>query len=261
MQTKNKKQESRSPLKSAPLRYPGQSLDEEISRRRESALDAAMLASVLIVLAALEWVRWWQDLKPNPLVYTIAALIALAYLVWRIILWRRQFRMLKLARDGERAVGQFLEELRIKGYQVLHDLVGDGFNLDHVLIGPAGVFTIETKTHRKPTSGRPKIVYDGKTILIAGHKPDRDPIIQAKAQAYWLKTLLRDSTGREFFVQPIVVYPGWFVVITAKPDAVLVMNPKALPKFLAKCSTSLSTEDAHLAAYHVRRWMRAEAEG
>ncbi len=28
--------------------------------------------------------------------------------------------------------------------------IGGNFNLDHVLIGPAGVFTVETKTHSKP---------------------------------------------------------------------------------------------------------------
>jgi hypothetical protein len=60
-------------------------------------------------------------------------------------------RTLRQGIEGEKAVGQFLERLREQRYQVFHDLVGDGFNVDHVLIGPAGVFTIETKTSSPST--------------------------------------------------------------------------------------------------------------
>lgn len=57
---------------------------------------------------------------------------------------------------------------------MFHDVVGDGFNVDHILIGPAGVFTVETKTHSKP-KGNSQIVFDGETIRIDGFEPDRDP--------------------------------------------------------------------------------------
>ena len=43
-----------------------------------------------------------------------------------------------------------LEDLRAQGYAVFHDIPGDGFNVDHALIGPAGIFAIETKTRAKP---------------------------------------------------------------------------------------------------------------
>ena len=111
---------------------------------------------------------------------------------------RRKIRQLRLARDGERAVGQYLETLRARGYRVLHDLVGNGFNVDHVLIGPTGMFAVETKTYRKPAKGAAEIVYDGERVTIAGRAPERDPVVQGKAQAHWLRDLLRDSTGRAF---------------------------------------------------------------
>jgi hypothetical protein len=43
--------------------------------------------------------------------------------------------MLMQGREGEKAVGQYLERLRARGYQVLHDIPGENFNIDHVLIG------------------------------------------------------------------------------------------------------------------------------
>jgi Nuclease-related domain len=124
---------------------------------------------------------------------------------------------LKLGRDGEKAVGQFLETLRERRYRVFHDIVGGNFNLDHVLIGPAGVFTVETKTHRKP-SGDARVTFGGETIRIDGFEPDRDPIIQAKAQASWLCELLSESTGRNFAVRSAIVFPGWFVDYTGPKE-------------------------------------------
>jgi hypothetical protein len=50
-------------------------------------------------------------------------------------------------------VGQYLETLRARGYRVLHDLIGDGFNVDHALIGPDSIFTVETKTYHKARQG------------------------------------------------------------------------------------------------------------
>lgn len=38
-----------------------------------------------------------------------------------------------MARDGERAVGEFLEKLRADGYQVFHDLMGDGLGASEQL--------------------------------------------------------------------------------------------------------------------------------
>jgi hypothetical protein len=45
-----------------------------------------------------------------------------------------------MAKDGEKAVGEFLERFREKGYRIFHDIVGGDFNIDHVLIGPSGIY-------------------------------------------------------------------------------------------------------------------------
>lgn len=49
---------------------------------------------------------------------------------------------------GEELVGYTLDGLRERGWFALHDVQLDHGNIDHVLIGPAGIFTIETKSHR-----------------------------------------------------------------------------------------------------------------
>lgn len=219
----------RSPLKVRPLRLPGQSIDEQLSDALvEKVLGPIIIVVFLIVFAGLEWVRYFNPVPPSPWFFTVIALAAASYAGYRI--WRLipNLRGLRQARDGERVIGQYLEELRASGYKVFHDLVGAGFNVDHVLIGPGGIFTIETKTFSKRIGPDVQITFDGKTIMADGWPPDRDPVVQAKAQAGWLRDLLARSTSRQFEVWPVVLFPGWFVKQSpGSTSEMWVLNEKA----------------------------------
>jgi Nuclease-related domain len=247
----------RSPLKDKPLRTPGQSLDEQIHETTEDLFVPLGFAAVMLLLTGFEWYRYFRPVAPSPVLYSVGAIGALLFASYRFFKTWIRLRALKLGRDGERAVGQFLDRFREKGYHVFHDIAGDGFNLDHVLIGPSGIFTIETKTHTKPFRGKSTIVFDGDRILLNGYAPDRDPVVQAKAQASWLRELLSESTGRKFDVWPMIVYPGWFVENKAPGGlSVRVLNPKMLPGFLEHEPSRLSTEEIHLASFHLSRFIR-----
>lgn len=253
--------ESRSPLKAAPLRNPGQSLDRQISDLiDDTGVSYFVVACFAGALAAMEWLRSWLNPKPQPIVYTVAAAIAVGICAWKFKSITRELRQLRQGRDGERIVGQFLEDLREKGYRIIHDIPGKKFNIDHVLIGPHGVFTVETKTISKPARGEAKITFDGEHVFVRGFKPDRDPIVQARAEADWLNTFFQDSAGRKVVVQPIVVYPGWFVEDPPKGTRsdVWVLNPKVLPAFIEHRREMVSPEDVKLLSYHLSRYVRTE---
>lgn len=245
-------------MKEKPLRNPGQSVDEEM---RDLITDyffgPCLFAFLLLVFAGTEWWRYLRPYAPSPWLYSVTAALAVGWAGYRLFrVWPR-WHALRLARDGERHVGQSLEELRGRGYKIFHDIVGDGFKLDHVLIGPAGIFTVETKTHSKSSSGA-RIVFDGETILEDGFTPDRDPVVQARAQASWLRELLVRSTGRKLDVRPVIVYPGWFVEYKGpEKRTIWVLNPKAVPTFLDHEPPVLTPEEIQLASFHLSRFIRA----
>jgi hypothetical protein len=253
-------EKNRSPLKDKPLRLPGQSIQEEREDLVEDSVgQPLMLALFFVLMAGLEWWRMYTGMQPNPTAFTAAAVLTILYAAFRVRRARPKLRNLRQALEGERAVGQFLERLRERGFEVFHDVVGENFNVDHVLIGPAGVFTIETKTWSKPRSGPPEIVFDGETLRAGGYEPDRNPVVQAKAQAGWLRSLLLESTGKEFAVRPAIVFPGWYV--NKAPGSfrdVWVLEPKALPAFLDNEPARLSREDIKLASFHLGRFIRVE---
>lgn len=176
--------------------------------------------------------------------------------VWKIARFRKELKALKLGLDGEKAVGQYLERLRANGYQVFHDIPGDNFNIDHVVVGPTGIYTVETKTWSKPTDRNAIITFDGTRLLRDGNDVKRDPIVQCRAQATWLRQLLEESTGRKLAIHPVLVFPGWFVEADNN-KGLWVLEPKQLVGFLRQSNKTLTTEEVHLVSFHLSRFVRS----
>lgn len=248
----------RSPIKDRPLRQAGQSLEEERSAIWDDQLEpAALMALCFVAIAFLEWWRYWTGAPPKPVLFSVVASLFVAFAAWRIRRRLPRLRALRQGIEGEKVVGQFLERLRERGYHVFHDVVGPTFNVDHVLIGPAGIFTIETKTWSKPVRGDARVTGDADGLLVAGRRPDRDPVVQARAQAGWLHRQIEESTGKSFTVRPVIVFPGWFVDPSAqKASNLWVLEPKALPAFLDQEPERMGATDVKLASYHLSRLIR-----
>lgn len=263
---KTSRQLRRSQLKTPPLRLPGQSVDERISELRSKFDDHLILPLCFVALGMFEWWRWWTKAPLNPILLTIVAIIIILYAWRKIVPLRAMIKNLKLGRDGERVVGQMLEPLREKGYRVFHDIPGAGFNIDHAIVGPAGIFMIETKTRTKPMRGSSKIVYDGHAIRIEDGPSFQEPLKQARAQARWLTDLLKDGRTATFTVRPVVVFPEWYVERTGprSKEDVWVLNPKALEKFLDHEPHVLSADAidaaAHALTQHCRRPITERSE-
>jgi len=249
-----------SPLKGKPLRVPGQSLDAEIDYWvNDHFFDYAFAAGSLCVLASTEWFGYLTNARRYPVFYSAVAGIAVAVMIFRALTIRKKVKDLRLGRDGERAVGQFLERLRDGGGQVFHDVPGEGFNLDHVVVCTHGIYAIETKTWTKPWP-KAAITVSGDQLLVAGKKPDRNPMDQAAAVAKWLEQVLEESTGKQFRVRGVVVFPSWWIEQRSPRGSVWVLEPKALPAFIQQEPESIVASDVALAASHLSRYVRSMAE-
>lgn len=248
----------RSPLKEHPLRTAGQSLQEQIDcLRGEEIYQYAAMAAAAICIASYEWVTWFFRSPRSPLLMSVVAILVVAYSIWRILRAKKRLRLLELGRDGERAVADALDKLKGKGALVLHDIVGDGFNVDHVVIARRGIYAIETKTYTKWAGA--EITYDGKMVKAGGWDPPRDPIRQVTLVADWLRDTLKEMTGKHYYVRPVVVFPGWYVRnqdAADKPD-VWVLNPDQLPAIIAGQPPSLAEEDVRAAVYFLTRFVKA----
>lgn len=252
---------TKDPIRDAPLRDPGESLRRELDDLlMETAFPWFVVAVFAAVAAALEWWRWWTSSPPSPIALTLFALIVAGIAAWK---WRHVMaaaKNIKLGLKGERATGQLLQsELLPLGYHVFHDCCFEDFNVDHVAIGPGGVFAIETKTRSKPT-GDARVTYDGRRVLVNGHAPDRDPVQQAQAGAARVKQVLAEFTGSSVAVRPVVLFPGWFVERQPSGVDTWVLNDKAFVAWIGNEPSRLSPEQIRVLAAGLARYVRSHLE-
>lgn len=219
-----KRRERRSPLASRQIGHvPGQQLVERISDHETEMLTSVMLMYMALPLMFATWAGAhidWDALRWgfHEWLYITAAAVTFAYGLYTFIQHRR---MRERARDGllaERVTGMQLNRLVAQGCIVMHDLPGEGFNIDHVVISPRGVYAVETKSFRKPrgvsderNDPSHQVRFDGRTLSFPDFNTTR-PIEQALRQAQWVQRYLREALGTEVPVIPSVALPGWFVV-------------------------------------------------
>ena len=249
--------QKKSPLTDKPLRNPGQSLDESISKiLDDEAMQYALLPTICIVFTLVEWLRWYNESPYAPYIWTVITLIVLPYSLYKLFRIRKTLKKLRLGRDGERVVGQYLELLREQGFRVFHDIVGNKFNIDHVVISEKGVYVIETKTYSKPSKGKPIVCHQNDQIIINGFNTGDKTITQVTAASSWLANIIKESTGKSIPVKPVVVFPGWFIETKNNTKDVWVINPKGLPAFINNSPTALSKEEMMMVSYHISRYIR-----
>lgn len=188
------------------------------------------------------WAIWLSDKR------LIWAALVLGLIFCSILAFRAKGRIItysnhRLGLLGEQVVGLILDRLSSDSIRVFHDLevIEPGskpWNIDHIVLTPAGVFAIETKSRRKPKDTGPggqaghKVIFDGQQLLFpAPMQADRHGLDQTQNNADWLAGKLTALNGTPILVSPVLVLPGWWVEGKGK-GPVAVLNPKGLPNFL-----------------------------
>lgn len=242
---KEQRKDRKSPLVDDLLRLPGASLNLQLREKTFDLLQAYSLsifapAIFLLVLAQ----RWIDPEKVRfGLFEMMLGLLILGVLIWsgwQIVRALQQLIALRRGQEGEQATAQLLSPLLAQGWIMLHDLPMKRGNIDHVLVGPTGVYALETKYRSKRASLKgqegARAEYNGEAIRFAGGSVEALPIQQAKAVAAELSKFLRGRLGEEVVVVPVVALPGWFVKTTQRPSAggAYVINPKNTALFLKR---------------------------
>tara|TARA_R110002050_G_scaffold254364_1_gene392840 strand:- start:129 stop:1004 length:876 start_codon:yes stop_codon:yes gene_type:complete len=221
-------------------RGPGESLRQTIDRLDDALLNAFVAAFCLPLIASgvLLWVITNLDdhTQLMALGTTLGVLLlGLILLGLRIARRLERWRNTYLGYFGERVVAEALEPLKAEGYHVFHDVpaggIGRRFNIDHVIVAPTGVFSVETKTRRKgevrPEFAAHEIIYDGSQLIYPWGE-DQFGLDQARDQAAWLAKWLKKELDLEVPVTPILTFPGW-TVITRQPGPITVLSPAQIP--------------------------------
>jgi hypothetical protein len=162
------------------------------------------------------------------------------------VAWRR-------GAAGERRTAHLLGPLERQGWAVLHDLAvpGSRANLDHLVIGPGGVFVIDTKQYR----GRLQIDPSGR--LWHGCYPLAPSVQAVSFEADQAALVLTDT---DVVVVPIVAVHGaqvpWGKVVM---DGVPVVAARRLPSMLRQLPAVFGPEPVTALANQARIRFHAAA--
>jgi Nuclease-related domain len=154
---------------------------------------------------------------------------------------------------GERRTARLLAPLERQGWAVLHDLAvpGSRANLDHLVIGPGGVFVIDSKQYR----GRLQLDPSGR--LWHGRYPLGPTLRAVSFEADQAAQILPDPGVA---VVPIVAVHGarvpWGKVVV---DGVPVVTARHLPSMLRQLPAVLGPERVAAVANQARIRFRAAA--
>jgi hypothetical protein len=125
-------------------------------------------------------------------------------------------RAWRVGAGGEETVGAKMEKLTKHGWHILHAVpVGNrGSDIDHIVIGRGGVYTLNTKTH---PGGR---VWVGEKKVMVNGKPT-DYLRNSRHEAERAGRLLSHAVGFAIPIQPVLV----FLTGTLIPNVTIKQNP------------------------------------
>ena len=229
---------------------------ESLRERREKMVDDRVLPLISVVVAFwvvyfIQQLQQWSHTGPQAQLWLCIAIVATMVATirfWRLLPIARHFNR---GERGERHVADMLEELRSEGYKPVHDIVGNGFNIDHVIVGPGGVFAIETKYR----SGKGQITFrNTEGILVGGRLEEKDCLKQGRANAATVSDLIRENCGRREWVTPIVVFVGdWKIRDEWHETNTRVFTPDRLSPYIRNQQPRLTRKEIELIASHLER--------
>jgi hypothetical protein len=146
-------------------------------------------------------------------------------------------RAYRVGAVGEETVGSRLAKLDQADWLVLHDIILNekGTNLDHLVIGPAGIFSLNTKHHPKA-----KIVVTERGFRVNGHRQNYLPV--AVSEAATVGRVLEAAVGHAVQVKPVIVVMGAELEIRSAPADVDVIRRRDLPKWFLRRPSELPAD-------------------
>lgn len=253
----------KSPLTFDLLRSPGESI-----RARLEELHADLTIYLLLVplipfvfYSTVLSRSFYAGIAPSRTVIINSICIATIFTVFslfKIINLLKSRKAIQLELDCQMAVGQELNRLQTRGCHVFHDVPAGKFYIDHVVVGEAGVYAINTVGREKPEEIKATqvatVTYDG-TYFDFPDRKENAPIEQAKLQSAWLATWLNGVLGEEVAIKPIIALPGWEVEARDRHE-VSVINGKNPMKLATPREINLNKELTDRIAFQLEQRCR-----
>ena len=205
-------------------RVQGESLQNKIREVEGSFWEIVLSPIYFGIFAIFSWIATFGLVVLN-------WISAVVFTLLTVVLGVRSYKKFQKAKDdlgkyrkgleGERFVGEMLNRMSSSSTCVFHDIPGERFNVDHIIVSTRGVFAIETK-HFDRTKGH-EFYFDGN--MIQRKMPNGKIILcpkllpQMDGVARFIHDEIKCRTTMDIPVIKVAIIIGCYIHTPAENDA------------------------------------------
>ncbi len=226
---------------------------EALSRRQSAYLGAALTFVFIFVVAHTFEARLLFEGYPAWQLYLLLTtlLSAAGFALYRLFRTIREWRRARLLRDANIAIGHSLQRIAPGQGRVFHDVSTTAGVVDHILVGPGGVYAVNVVAHRAMRRESVRLVEDELRF-----KPDGTtiPVSSIASRTMRLEQEFRELLNNSVRVRSVIAVPGWHTD-SQIGDGHLVVNERTLPMVRGWRSEVdyLMDEDVHTLQQHLTK--------
>lgn len=239
----------------------GESLQKKIDADYEKYFSIWGFFIVFFVLTIFIWLFYFG-------IYEVTLTLAITFSVFTgvVLIYgiRKSLRLIKHMRncykgmEGERLVGEMLNKLNSDSVRIFHDICGDCFNVDHLIISTRGIFTIETK-HYDRTRGYKFLYQDGR--LMFNGRQCNTLINQMDGEASFISEKIESLCGRIYPIQKVAIIIGAYIENPSNDfSKYWILNENSFPKFFSSVKETLSIEEVRSISTQVTEWLKISVD-
>jgi len=239
----------------------GESLQKKIDADFESYWGIWAFFLAFFLLTVFIWLFYLKVVELNLGVAVFYSILTMGVLIHGFLKYRKLFKHIRNCRkgmEGERLVGEMLNKLSNDSTSVFHDVCGDSFNVDHLIISTRGIFTIETK-HYDRKKGNKFLFQDGKVFF--NGRQCMSLLNQMDGEASFIQEKLEALCGRRYPVQKVAVIIGAFIENSQKDfSKYWILNEKGFPKFFENAKDVLTIDEVRSVSTQVTEWLKVSVD-
>lgn len=199
---------------------------ERVSGALSAYLSGALIFVLLFVVAYTFRAQELFSGYPRWQMYGLLAVagIAACFAAWRLthkLVWRQQLR---LHRDANIAIGHQLRQIAPGTSRVYHEVSTGAGVVDHVVVGPSGVYAVNVVPKRPARNGTVQLVDNE---LHFSTKESAKSIVETVGKASRLEREFRKLLGHKVRVRSVIAVPGWDIECQSS-EKHLVVNERNL---------------------------------
>lgn len=130
-------------------------------------------------------------------------------------------------KDGQARMDQYLAKLP-RAFHVLREVQYPGGMIHRIVVGPTGVFVL----HAQHDEGEVSMKENGP--YLNGRPLSESYAARLFREAFWVKDVIKETTGMELYIRPVLTFTRAFVMVTRPYKGMHIVSASYLPKFLKK---------------------------